>query len=230
MSRKDLYLMISFLKRILRVRCPDASRIRGSKFIDILCFTGIAESENNSENGETIYIEAGLPENEGKLSAVFQSNFEISAPPGCPFPEELHAAICGAVSSYDISRTYHITKQSFASALSLGLKTSDLNKKLTAEGSPGLPQNLLFSLQQWEQEYGSISLKQGIIMTVDSRRLPLLLHSPQLAEYLKDSPAEGIFILDPAEESSWRPAFINAGFELLPSVIRAGVENPEKTV
>ena len=148
-----------------------------------------------------------------------QSNFEISAPAGFPFADEITAAICSEIVNYDITRTYELKKTSYAAALDSGLKPEKILPGLKETSTGEIPQNLLFSLKAWEKEYYSINLNYGIVMTVDKSRLPLIQHSPTLREFITASPAPGVFILDPEKEQLWRKAFAEAGFDMLPKIV-----------
>ncbi len=151
---------------------------------------------------------------------IIQSNFELSAPPFLGLSDEITTAVSAEIKNYDITRTYQITRTSFAEALRYGLSREDILKKMKENIAGEIPQNILFSLKAWEDEYQSIKLNHGVVMVVGPERLPLIEHSSILKKYFIDSPAKGVFILDPERESEWRKALIEEGFDMLPKTCR----------
>ena len=220
LSREDLTAALYLIKRELG--SSYTGKLSGEIILEALCLTGFLD-----EDGDQIVFSfepGSIPETGTGLR--IQSNFEMSAPAGFSLSAEITAALCGRISAYDITRTYVIEKKPFAAALEAGLSIEKITAVLKEISVGGIPQNVLFSMKSWEKEYSSISLNYGVVMTVDSARLPLIKHSPQLTSFFLASPAPGVFILDPAKENAWRRAFADAGFDILPSVNTAGACSP----
>ena len=208
----DLESFFYLIRRNAARSSSDAASFTGKLLTDALCRSGHLVKDD----GFRIIRHGGYPESGEKLRV--QSNFEISAPAGFPLSREIHAACCSEIKTFDITRTYEITKQSFAAALDSGLDTAFITEALSESSAGGIPQNIKFSINAWTKEYQSISLNYGIVMTVSPDRLPLIEHNPELKDYFTAVPAPGVFILDSARENEWRKAFADAGFEMLPAV------------
>ena len=194
--------------------------------INALCSLGLLYNDG----GELGFLyeygngDSGRTPADGGDEIRIQSNFEIIAPPDLPIEKEIYIAACSEITGCDLTRNYIMTKRSLAAALDLGITLDELKPKLTGISRGGIPQNVLFSMNAWSKEHGSISLNYGIVMTIDSSRLPLIEHSPGLKRWFTANPAPGVFILNPDEEAEWRKDFADAGFDILPPVKNAASE------
>jgi hypothetical protein len=221
LSEADLHRMLGLITRNLQIEHPDIKIIshRPGPILEMLCYTGFLTKKD--DNYLSNYSLKGSEKRTGSATGIklrIQSNMEITAPPDYPLSQEITAALCSEISVYNITRTYSITKSSFAAARGYGLSFEKLMEDLENSSSGKIPQNILFSFKAWEKEYCSITLNYGVVMTVTPDRLPLIEHSPVLQEFLIASPAPGVFILDPEKEAEWRRAFSDAGFDILPEI------------
>ncbi|HAK45080.1 MAG TPA: hypothetical protein DCO79_04060, partial [Spirochaeta sp.] len=153
----------SFFYLIRRSTCkthPDAAEFTDELITDALSYYGYLIKEDDFR-----LFSHGRDLNSGEKLRI-QSNFEISAPAGFSLAEEIHTACCSEIKNYDITRTYELTKSSFAAALDAGLQPEDIEKELLESASGSIPQNIGFSMKAWAREYESIRLNYGIVMTV----------------------------------------------------------------
>lgn len=210
LHENELKSFIFLMKRNVKISNPEPGELTVDLLTDALSYCGFLVKDDDFR------IINFPPDTETEEKLRIQSNFEISAPAGFPLAEEILAALCCEIRSYDIIRTYELTKQSFSSAMDSGLKADNIISSMKNSSTGSIPQNILFSMSAWEKEYNSILLNYGIVMTVSNERLPLIEHSPKLKQFFTASPAPGVFILDPAREDEWRKAFAEAGFDMLP--------------
>lgn len=211
-DKKDFHNSCLLLISKIRNQNHDSFSIDTEAAEEALLYFGFLKSDGD----KLLMRHPPVPDELDKIR--LQSNSEIAAPANLAFDKEALTALCSRIKNCDITRTYEIDKASFLKALKTGLNTDDIIHYFRKKSTGGLPQNILFSLNAWTKEYSSIQLKYGVVMTVSKDRLPLIKHTPELQQYLTNQPAPGVFILDPDTEARWRPAFINAGFDMLPAV------------
>ncbi len=221
LHENDLKSFFYLIRRNINKTDDGAANLTDDLLTEALCFCGFMIKDDDFRqftHGETSPVS-------GEKIRI-QSNFDITAPAAFPFNNEILTALSCEISSYDITRTYELKKSSFAAALDAGLTLGRIRENMTENSTGGIPQNIQFSLNAWEKEYNSINLKYGVVMIVERERLPLIEHSPGLKDFFTASPAQGVFILDPAREPEWRRAFADAGFDMLPRIIIPHAQQP----
>ena len=212
LHENDLKSLLFLVRRNARKSCPDADEFSDKLIIEALAYCGFITRDDDFR------ILVHGKEYDSKEKIRIQSNFEISAPAGYPLSEEIHTACCSEIKNYDITRTYELTKTAFASALDAGISRQTVTEGLKSSSEGTIPQNINFSMKTWADEYESISLNYGVVLTVSRDRQALIEHNPALREYFTAVPAPGVFILDPKRENEWRKAFGEVGFDILPTI------------
>ena len=152
---------------------------------------------------------------------ILQPNFEIAAKPDLSLREGLVLAVSASLQKFDQYPQYELTKASFARALSLGFHGRNLALELERLSANKAPQNISFSLEVWEREYGSIALYEGVVLTVDEDRRHLVEHLEELKRYLRLRLAPGVFLTDREALPECRRILKAAGIELFPRVRRS---------
>ena len=114
--------------------------------------------------------------------------------------------------------TYAISKASVRYAFDRGLTAKDIQSNLNdvIHDSTPLPQHIVLTLQNWQSEYESISLYNGIVLQSDGMHARIIDAHPELRKYILHRLAPGIYIMDPVNESVWRDILVKSGMGMLP--------------
>jgi hypothetical protein len=80
------------------------------------------------------------------------------------------------------------------------------------------------SLKTWENEYSSIELHQGVVLTVRENRRALIEHDPKIQRLVQQVLAPGVYLVGPENIDSLRSALGAAGVEMVPRLAPAGTQ------
>ncbi len=156
---------------------------------------------------------------------LLQANFDISLPHDVSMREGLFVALAGEIRKYDQVSIYELKKESVKRYLSEGFTLEDLKNRFESLLGNMIPQNILFTLNRWQQEYDSVRVYQGTVIKVTGEAEHLVEHSPGIRQWLVAKLAPGVFLFDPKEENKWRKTLEKAGVAV-PDLKEAEREDP----
>lgn len=160
--------------------------------------SGIIEK---NEKGYFVPEEQDLPENSRK-KIVIQSNFSLFADSSLPLKESFFLALCADIMETGYICRYEITKESFTRALRAGKTREEITAFLEEESYAKLPQNIIFSMKTWEEEYNSIAIYHGFVIKADKRKQLILENTPDFLKGTTKRLGEGIYFIPPENFSS----------------------------
>jgi len=152
---------------------------------------------------------------------ILQPNFDIAAKPDLSLREGLVLAAAAHLRRYDTLSQYELSKESFAQALSLGFHGREVSRELERLSAHATPQNVSFSLDVWEREYGSLALFEGVVIAADEDRMHLIEHLEELRKFIRLRLAPGIYLTDRSSLPECRRILKAAGIDLFPPVRRS---------
>ena len=157
---------------------------------------------------------------EGTFSVVMDSDLTLGITGAVPFSELPRLCLyaepkqCGE--RYSV---YTITKSSVRYAFDRGLTAHDIQTHVESmiSSTTPLPQHIQLTLQNWQSEYESIGLYQGIILQADGMHARIIDAHPELKTYILHRLAPGIYLMDSTEERVWREILLRSGMGMLPA-------------
>ncbi len=150
------------------------------------------------------------------LHATFDANLTPDAPFSLPLALSLNCE------RYDSFAQLKLTDSSFRSLLKAGLSLDQLKRELEERFSIQVPQNLLFSLRAWEEEYHSLRLWEGIVLEASKDKIPLIERNTRLKSLIKRDLGEGFYLLAKEDRQEWEPALTEMGIETIPATVNPG--------
>lgn len=120
-----------------------------------------------------------------------------------------------------------LDRKSVRRALDEGLGVEGIVRNFEELSGRPLPQSLAFSLAGWEKEYFSVRLYFGYLLAADGPARTRAENSPALAGMLRESVADGAWLLDTDDPAAIRSALEKAGIHP-PRVRRAGFSRPDR--
>ena len=150
------------------------------------------------------------------VRVIVQPNFDITVKPGLPLRDGILLAAAADIKKLDLFPVYELSKASFSRALGLGFDGKALAGRLREMSGGSLPQNVLFSLEVWEREYGSIALYQGVVIVADEDRRGVLDHHAGFRRLVKLHPAPGVYLVGRSDLHACVRIFRDAGIDIFP--------------
>ena len=151
-------------------------------------------------------------------SIVVSPSFGVTLMPGYTLAELLPLATCMEARDVQIVARFEITRRSCASAFEQGQSADAIVALLKSRSAQALPQNVLFSIDDWYRSYSSVSLYHGFVLRVDEGRRVLFENNEHLSALILKTLAPGVYLLDAGTPAIIQDAFAAAGLELPPSV------------
>lgn len=153
-----------------------------------------------------------------KPSVVVSPSFGVTLMPGYSLAELLPLAECMESRDVQIVARFEITRRSCASAFEQGKTAQAIAALLKSRSAQAIPQNVLFSIDDWYRSYSSVSLYHGFVLRVDESRRVLFENNEHLSALILRTLAPGVYLLDAGTPAIIQEAFAAAGLELPPAV------------
>ncbi len=174
---------------------------------------GESEKERYAVNP---YLSAAAPPE--PRSVMIEPDFQLTMKPTVEFGDGIVVAMMAEIRRYDVYPRYEITKRSFVRALEQDYTSNELVDLLERLGESKLPQNVRFSLSNWEKEYRGLALFRGIVLTADTERRHLIEHSEAMKPWILRTLAPGVYLLDDRNVVEWTRALKRSGIDPIPPV------------
>lgn len=158
----------------------------------------------------------GSPEFEGP-SLSMTAVGDIALRPGMPLFCDL--ALAAEPVKVDVVTTFRMDKNRFISGLDAGVDPEVFFSDLESYSGHPVPSNVRTLALEWETDYRTITMKLGVVFQAGGIRRQIIEETGILDSYAYSRPAEGIWLLDPAEESQWREALSSIGIDRLPPLL-----------
>lgn len=131
------------------------------------------------------------------------------------------------IMKFDQIGTYSLDQESFFMGLNRGKELPPFREVYSSLTTKEIPQNIQFSLDSWLDQFRSVRLIDGIILKVNTSRIPLIEKNPLLRPYIHEILAPGIYLMDPGEKDLWENTLLNTGITAMPPVekVSAPVQN-----
>ncbi|MFZ2070180.1 MAG: helicase-associated domain-containing protein [Halobacteriota archaeon] len=120
----------------------------------------------------------GVPDGteERRRGVIVQPNFEMIALPETPDDVLFLLSRFSETKSADKAHIFLLTRHSFLNAMDSGMDAATIIELLQSNAKVEIPQNVLYSLNEWRELYGKVELRKGIFLETD----------PELMRVIKD--------------------------------------------
>lgn len=123
-----------------------------------------------------VYFRRAYCEDPAHGYLVVQPNFSVYAGGTLGVHDSLMLALCADIIDFDRVSRYELTKGSLGRAFSAGLSADSVINFMETLAGSALPQNVIFTIKSWEEEYSSLAVFDGyVVQTVP--RMGLILES-----------------------------------------------------
>jgi hypothetical protein len=157
---------------------------------------------------------------EGSVPLVVQPNFEVTVPQELPFADGLVIARLARLLKHDRYPRFELTKERLAATLRDGMSLQQIIDHLQAMSRSTVPQNVVVTLKSWSEEYESIRLFKGVVLTLEESRR-FVAAQPAVAHYIQRELAPGVYLIAESDIGMVQEALGESGVELVPELATA---------
>ncbi len=181
-----------------------------------LTWQGVVSSGSNDGAGAFKLTEFGaralgltdkdLPEPRS-AKFVVQGDFEVLVPIDAPMFARFQLEKMTERTKWDRISTYRLTRESAMRLLRHNVTIDQLLKFLRRISRSPFPKNVEFTLREWYEKYGEITLRRAAVLhTRDQKLLTELRHHPELSTYIREvlSPTVALVAPEQVEELQTR--------------------------
>ena len=149
---------------------------------------------------------------------VVSPSFSVTIMPGFSLPDLLPLAASMNVRVVQIAGEFEVTRKSCLSAFEQGETAPTLKALFSRWSSRPIPQNIIFSIEDWYRTYTSLSLYHGFVLRVDENRRALFENNDKLSALIRKTLAPGVYLLDVHDSKEIQDVFTEAGLDAAPTV------------
>lgn len=178
---------------------------------------GVLIQEDGMITINTSCLENKKPE-DSSAEIVVSPSFSVTIMPGFSLPDLLPLAASMNVRVVQIAGEFEITRKSCLSAFEQGETATTLKALFSRWSTRPIPQNIVFSIEDWYRTYTSISLYHGFVLRVDENRRALFENNEKLSALIRKTLAPGVYLLDVHDSKEIQDVFTEAGLDTAPTV------------
>ncbi|MGI5172662.1 hypothetical protein H0R92_03545 [Treponema sp. OMZ 840] len=141
-------------------------------------------------------------ENSGDIrgSVSINAGFSITVLKELPLSLFIELISCADLEGCGTVSRFCITRSACFRAFSNGTKPEDIISLLQKTTAHNIPQNLIFSLNDWYSLFSSAHFYKGYVLQVSQEKRVLIENNPLLEPHIREKLAPGIYLLDFADD------------------------------
>lgn len=148
---------------------------------------------------------------------IIQPNFEITVKPFISLSESITPVHALEIKNYDLFSRFTLTRDSFLRAFDKGIGSDEILGILENLSRKEVPQNIVISLKDWEEDHKKAKLYRGIVLKVSEDKQMLIEQTDFLKPYICATLAPGVYLLDQTQEKLWMEALRELSISPLPA-------------
>jgi len=156
--------------------------------------------------------------------ASLDSDFTIRVDPSIYTENAFDLLVFLELRKIDILYSFDLTKKSFLRACDMGRSMEDFQSACEKASGHQVPPLILRTLQTWRDSYNRVSLLSGIVLKADAAMSRIITSHPDFNQYILETLAEGLFLMDRKSEKIWRSCLSSFGIEYLPKTKYAAAD------
>lgn len=179
----------------------------------MICLKAFASDGENYILNRELFTELE-PNDRKKTFLTLSADFSVMILPGLSLKELLSLMTFLYIESFDTVPRFGITRESCTLAFDLGFSDKEIMETLCDFTNHSVSQNLSFSIEDWFKTYNSATLYKGYVLKIAKEKQFLIENNENLKPFILENLAEGIYLLDFAddEEASDTMKKANLGF------------------
>ncbi|QTQ10864.1 hypothetical protein HRI96_00840 [Treponema parvum] len=199
------------------------------RLVDAALAFGLFYVRGKTSAGEDI-IAAGLKseiisgnkENEPSDRLLIGSDFSVTVMNGLTLARLLPLIKFLDIQKFDSVAVFSINRRSVLRALDNGLSANDIISEIKKNTAYDIPQNLRFSIEDWNAVFSSAVLYGGYVLKVNGDNKILNEKNPILKPHIKETLAPGVFLLDAKNADEAQALMDKCGVDFIGRIREAG--------
>lgn len=156
-----------------------------------------------------------------KNQFIIDSDFTITCDASLQFNDAQFLYLLARIKTIDTHYVFEITKKTCIQAFDASYSSDEIFALLSRLSRNEIPHNLAQTIIHWKQEYDSLQIYSGIIVSANEQRSRIIEKHPGLKEHIIKRFAPGLYLFNPNTEDTWRAILSTSGFDALPQTKRA---------
>jgi len=145
---------------------------------------------------------------------IVQPSFDLTVKPWLNLKEGIKFACLTEIKKFDLYPVFELNRASYTRGHDSKLHSSGIIKTLEDLSARPIPQNILVSVESWEDEYNRVKIYEGIILSVNKDKRIIIQHLPNLQPFIINELADGIYLMDSHLVKEWKAIIENAGINI----------------
>jgi hypothetical protein len=159
---------------------------------------------------------------------IVQPSFDLTVKPWLSLKDGIKFACLTEIKKFDLYPDFELNRSSYTRGHDSKLHNSSIIETLEKLSARPVPQNILVSVESWEEDYNRVKIYEGIILSVNPDKRIIIEHLQNLKAYIIKELANGIYLMDSNSVKEWKTIIVNAGINV-PVIQKSILTNEETT-
>ncbi len=145
---------------------------------------------------------------------IVQPSFDLTVKPWLNLKDGIKFACLTDIKKFDLYPDFELNRASYTRGHDSKLHSSSIIKTLEELSSRPIPQNILVSVDSWEEDYNRVKIYEGIILSVNPDKRIIIKHLQNLQSFILEELADGVYLMDSNFVKEWKIIIENAGISV----------------
>jgi len=145
---------------------------------------------------------------------IVQPSFDLTVKPWLSLKDGIKFACLTDIKKFDLYPDFELNRASYTRGHDSKLHSSSIIKTLEELSSRPIPQNILVSVDSWEEDYNRVKIYEGIILSVNPDKRIIIKHLHNLQAFILEELADGVYLMDSNFVKEWKIIIENAGISV----------------
>lgn len=145
---------------------------------------------------------------------IVQPSFDLTVKPWLNLKDGIKFACLTDIKKFDLYPDFELNRASYTRGHDSKLHSSSIIKTLEELSSRPIPQNILVSVNSWEEDYNRVKIYEGIILSVNPDKRIIIKHLQNLQSFILEELADGVYLMDSNFVKEWKIIIENAGISV----------------
>lgn len=160
---------------------------------------------------------------------IVQPSFDLTVKPWLCLKDGIKFACLTDIKKFDLYPDFELNRASYTRGHDSKLHSSNIIKTLENLSARPIPQNILVSVESWEEDYNRVKIYEGIILSVNPEKRMIIQHLQNLQVYILKELADGIYLMDSGFVKEWKAIIESAGISV-PGIQNFSKESEETNI
>ncbi|MDA3938390.1 MAG: hypothetical protein PF693_03645 [Spirochaetia bacterium] len=160
---------------------------------------------------------------------IVQPSFDLTVKPWLNLKDGIKFACLTDIKKFDLYPDYELNRASYTRGHDSKLHSSSIIITLEELSARPIPQNILVSVDSWEEDYNRVKIYEGIILSVNPDKRIIIQHLTNLQPFIREELSDGIYLMDTNSVKEWKTIIENAGISV-PGIQKNQIMNESPSV